>query len=636
MADEAENYWIVGSTFGGSDEQLDRFLEEGVWEIHTPSEKDAQSVKSMRVGDPIAIKSTFVQKYDLPFENNNQPVSVLRLKARGRVIANRGDGLKVEVDWDPGFTEKEWYFYTFRATIWKLDTDKEAARRLIAFAFHDELQDYDWFLSDPYWRDKYLPSTEGDSSPSIWIEKTIVKGRPDRIQGEHRLGQALWSPQRSKSGGDIYSNMRLVKTGDVVLHLTDNEGFTGISVVADKADESFSGVTDTDWYGSCYRIPLENFTKLDPPLMRDDLLRKQPYADELKELIEGRTKGLFFNSKLDLNQGAYLTEATPTLASILNRAYLDAAGKPLPIIGRDEPVGPTGENASEPFSIEDALETLFFDQAEIEDILRLWKAKKNIVLQGPPGVGKSFAAEKLAFSLMEEAGRDRVGFVQFHQSYSYEDFVEGYRPTENGFELKAGKFVQFCRRAEADPENRYVFVIDEINRGNLSKILGELMLLVEGDKRGPNWAMPLASGKVSFHVPPNVYLMGLMNTADRSLAVVDYALRRRFGFVNIPSRIGSPKFAAHLDAIGISGSLIGQIAERIGALNEEIVTDTVNLGPGFAIGHSFFCSKPLASESEAGWYQRIIRTEVAPLLREYWFDDPKRASDWEARLIELP
>lgn len=633
MADEAQNHWIVGSAFkGGSEEQLDRFLQEGVWEIQDPKPKDRQLVLSMRAGDPIAVKSTFTRKHDLPFENNGESVSVLRLKARGVIRENSGEGDRVTVDWDEDFVPKEWYFYTYLPTIWRLDTEKEMARRLISFAFHDHGQDFDWFLGRPAWRERYSGEATEHPHQAIWIEKTIVKGRPDRNEGDHRLGSALWSPQKSKSGGDIYSNMRAVKPGDIVLHLTDNESFSGVSIASDRADESFDGVANTDWAGSCYRIPLTQFTKLDPPLQRDDLLRKQPFADELAELIESGTKGLFFNSKLELNQGAYLTEATPTLVAILSRAYEDVAGKSLPLISQTELAEPDVDIGPEPYSLDDALVSVFFEQDEVEAILRLWKAKKNVVLQGPPGVGKSFAAEKLAFALMGEAERDRVGFVQFHQSYSYEDFVEGFRPTEKGFELKAGKFVQFCRKAEADPTNRYVFVIDEINRGNLSKILGELMLLVEGDKRGPSWAMPLASGKVAFHVPPNVYLMGLMNTADRSLAVVDYALRRRFGFVDVQSKIGSPKFAEHLTDNDVSPSMIEKIGEKIGDLNEEILSDTLNLGPGFVIGHSYFCSKPLDDEDESEWYKRIIQTEIAPLLREYWFDDPSKASEWEARL----
>lgn len=635
MASVPANHWIVGSIFErGTADQKDRFLEKGVWEIHKPGDADRQKVLAMHPGDRIAIKSTFVQKNNLPFNNNERPVSALRIKARGTVTANPEDGVGVSVDWDTGFQPRDWYFYTYRATIWQLEIEREEAQRLIHFIWDNAPQDFAWFLNQPTWRGK-CDSFQIDSvGPSVWIEKTIVAGRQDREHGEHALGKALWSPQKSKSGGDIYAKMRAVKPRDIVLHLTDNKGFTGISVAAEAADDTFHGVAGTDWHGPSYRIALQDFTELAPPFLREQLLKTEPYATELRELIESGAKGLFYNSNLELNQGAYLTEATPTLVSILNRAYLDAAGKPLPLIGKEEASEPEASAAADPYSLEDALETLFLDQQEIEEILLLWKAKKNIVLQGPPGVGKSFAAEKLAFSLMEEAEHDRVGFAQFHQSYSYEDFVEGFRPTEKGFELRAGKFVQFCRQAEADPENRYVFVIDEINRGNLSKILGELMLLIEGDKRGPSWAMPLASGKVPFHVPPNVFLMGLMNTADRSLAVVDYALRRRFAFIDLKPKLRSAKFAAHLVKNGVEQAILLRLVERVSTLNDEITTDTMNLGPGFAIGHSFFCGKPLASETSVSWFRRIVKTEIAPLLREYWFDAPQRAQDWEARLLE--
>lgn len=466
-----------------------------------------------------------------------------------------------------------------------------------------------------------------------WIEKTLVKGRPDRQQGDHALGQALWSPQRSKDGKNVYANMREVHEGDVVFHLVDNDEIRSVSIAASSADSSFVGLEGSDWARQPgYRIALRDHQRLDPPLPRDTFLEAEPFATELRELAQSGAKGLFYNSHRGLNQGAYLTEATPTLLSILNRAYRDLAGKGLPHVDVDDV-----DAAQElpPYTLDDALKELFIEHKKAKEILDLWHAKKNVVLQGPPGVGKTFAAHKLAFALLGVEDRSRVGFVQFHQSYSYEDFVEGYRPEGQSFELRPGKFVEFCRRAEADGNRPYVFIIDEINRGNLSKILGELMLLIESDKRSSKWAMPLASGKVPFHVPANVHLLGLMNTADRSLAVVDYALRRRFGFVELEPSLDSPRFEEHLVALGISSELRASLRSSIKALNEEIVGDTNNLGPGFAIGHSFFCSGPAPGEAESNWYARVVRTELAPLLREYWFDSPKKADDWKDRLLRL-
>jgi 5-methylcytosine-specific restriction endonuclease McrBC GTP-binding regulatory subunit McrB len=218
--------------------------------------------------------------------------------------------------------------------------------------------------------------------------------------------------------------------------------------------------------------------------------------------------------------------------------------------------------------------------------------------------------------------------VQFHQSYAYEDFVQGWRPKrDGGFELRNGVFYDFCRSAK-DGRPR-VFIIDEINRGNLSKILGEMMLLIEHDKRGADFAVRLTYSDESFFVPDNVHVIGLMNTADRSLAMVDYALRRRFVFFNLEPRFQSPAFAELLRIRGAEDSLIRRIVDRMGALNAQIADDTRNLGPGFCLGHSFFC--PTESDVlDDSWYATVVRNEIAPLLREYWFDAPGTAE----RLID--
>jgi len=231
----------------------------------------------------------------------------------------------------------------------------------------------------------------------------------------------------------------------------------------------------------------------------------------------------------------------------------------------------------------------------------------------------------------------RVRTVQFHQSYSYEDFVQGYRPDGNrGFILKSGLFLEFCERALSDPNEIYVFIIDEINRGNLSKIFGELLLLVEGDKRSPDWATKLAyatSAEERFYVPPNVYVLGLMNTADRSLSMVDYALRRRFAFVTLKPEFECEAFSEMLQSRGAASEMIERIVSRMVALNSEIAADKANLGPGYCIGHSFFVSDAADLAHDAAWYQRVVETEILPLLDEYWFDDPARAAEWRERLL---
>jgi MoxR-like ATPase len=290
------------------------------------------------------------------------------------------------------------------------------------------------------------------------------------------------------------------------------------------------------------------------------------------------------------------------------------------------------------YLIPDALGELFLERHELEEILALWRVKKNLLLQGPPGVGKTFIARRLAFLLMEHNDQARVRMVQFHQAYAYEDFVQGYRPSESGgFVRRDGAFFDFAKLAEADAGRPYVFIIDEINRGNLSKILGEVMILIEADKRGEEYGLPLAYGRPDddpFSVPRNLYLLGLMNTADRSLAMVDYALRRRFAFYVLEPRFGSEKFRQFLHLRGADPTLIETIVSRMSALNNEIASDTVRLGPGYQIGHSFFTPGDETQALDIAWYQRVIRYEISPLLNEYWFEDPEKAEVWTVRLCE--
>ena len=278
------------------------------------------------------------------------------------------------------------------------------------------------------------------------------------------------------------------------------------------------------------------------------------------------------------------------------------------------------------YSSADFLSDVYMSEQDYETLVNVLKMKKNIILQGAPGVGKTFTAKRLAYSIIGAKNPDRVQMIQFHQSYSYEDFIEGYRPTENGFTIKKGSFYKFCKRAEDDDENDYFFIIDEINRGNLSKIFGELFMLIEKDKRGIE--LQLLYSDENFSVPPNVYIIGMMNTADRSLAMLDYALRRRFSFFTMKPGFNTIGFQTYQDSL--KSDAFKKLISCIKQLNSKIAAD-ISLGEGFCIGHSYFCGLT-AKTATVRTLTSIIEYELIPLLKEYWFDEPEKIIDWSDRL----
>lgn len=474
---ESTQYWFVGAMWGdGAGDQMPRFIQEGIWQ-NGYDDKFADQVRAMKIGDRIAIKAAFVRKLGTPFDNKGHPVSVMKIKAIGTVTHNHKDGRTVDVTWELPTDSREWYFYTYRATITRARVEDEAlARLLVAFTFEGAQQDYAFFMAQPYWSDRFSPDD----------------GKPP----------------------------------------------------------------------------------------------EEPSSDEEVKVLG------------DVEQ--VLPEATYGVADIV-------------------------------------AEGCFVPEAELRTMLKRWADKKNLILQGPPGTGKTWLAKRLAKALIEQKNvpDDQLRVVQFHPSLSYEDFVRGYRPGGDGrLVLTDGLFLQVVQAAIAQPDVDHVLIIEEINRGNPAQVLGEMLTLLECSKRSRAEAMELAYSKSrgeKIYVPDNLYVIGTMNVADRSLALVDLALRRRFAFVNLVPSLNSAWQQWCADK-GIDSVAIAHIQTRVEALNQEIATDRA-LGPQFQIGHSYVTPhEPVTNAQD--WFEEVVRSEIGPLLHEYWFDAPEHADEAISRLLK--
>ncbi len=475
--DPSRRFWFVGAVWGGDGDQTERFYREGIWQ-NGSHDKFTEHVARVQPGDRIAIKASFTQKYGLPFENQNKPVSCMRIKAIGTVIEATTDGRTVKVDWEPFDEPKEWYFYTYRVTVVEADASDKFARRLIQFAFGDYKQDYEFWLRQPYWEKRYRTHT--------------------------------------------------------------------------------------------------------PTLTEIELEEEESSAD--------------------------LEEAEIT-----------------------------------PYRIGDILEDgCFLSQDALESALARLKSKKNLILQGPPGTGKTWLAKRLGYALIETKDRavirKRMRSIQFHPSLSYEDFVRGWRPDGNGqLSLIDGVFLEAVEEARAEPDRPFVIIIEEINRGNPAQIFGEMLTLLEKDKRSEEEAIELAyrreQGERIF-IPRNLYVIGTMNIADRSLALVDLALRRRFAFVTLQTALNESWRKWCMEQTGIDEVIVTEIQRLMVELNDEIAADR-SLGAQFQIGHSYVTPVPGEKITDArAWFRGIIETEIGPLLEEYWFDNPDQAKKLKTRLMQ--
>ena len=725
--------WFVGASYGGTDDQMPRFLAEGIWE-NGYDDKLLDVVRSMRPGERIAIKSSYTRKHGLPFDSRGRAVSVMGIKAVGTITENLNDGKRVKVDWAKVEPVREWYFYTHRATIWRVLPGEWMNDALIAFAFDGKPQDVDRFRNQPFWRERY-GTTSPEKQRFEWtdfyeaVAEKLLAHADDRtslIEGIHEIASRvpgltyLQDKFPDGTSGPLRDICPFTTMGTFNRSMTDANrktiagelakllgvtvpvppSFEGIPVLDNQrswffayADKRGAGDIDALWKVFVAASKMVDGDQLDT---RDAFIRAYDEATQVWGVAWNLSTGLYWahpwefltldsqsrhyiNKRLGLNvaisgqqgpcdgraylkllddlrsrfgEDGYPVHSFPDL-SLASWMYKDPVDEPVPAGDIGTNAGAEQETEGEvreafqvaapivPYSVEDILKDgCFLERTEIDRLLDRLRTKKNLILQGPPGTGKTWLAKRLAFALMGQKDDSKVRAVQFHPNLSYEDFVRGWRPTGEGkLSLADGVFMEAIKAASKDPSSKFVVVIEEINRGNPAQIFGELLTLLEAGKRTPNEALELcypdADGKRRpVHIPENLYVVGTMNIADRSLAPVDLALRRRFAFVGLEPRLGEVWREWVVKECAVDPGLVADIERRIAALNDQIAAEA-RLGKQFRIGHSYVTP---AHRLEAGdtkkWFQQVVETEIGPLLDEYWFDAPDEAQKAIARLTQ--
>jgi len=722
----ARSYWFVGAMYGGTDDQMPRFIEEGIWETGY-KDRHRDLVRAIQTGDRIAIKSSYTRKHDLPFDNRGQSVSVMAIKAVGTVTANPGDGKKVKVDWTVLESPREWYFYTNRSTIWRVLPGDWMADALIAFTFDKNPQDYDQFRNAPYWRERFgdAPLEKRRFQWTRFYEALadkMLEHKSDRtslVRAIHEIAgrvegmshlQDQFADGKTGPMRDICpfttiglfnrritdENRRII-AGELARFLRVEEpvpeSFEGIPSLNNQNSwffgyEKSRQADDIDVLWSVFAAAIR-FADSDEPEARPDFLKAFDEATGRNRVGWNLTAGLYWIRPwqflpLDTRSRDYITgrlgleigrsghkhrcSATDylKLLELLEARFKEdtysvhsfpelslaawkyqGPGSKKETEDEEEDAGQEEEEAEPgdsgdaitPYSVDDILEDgCFLSREELVDLLERIRTKKNVILQGPPGTGKTWLAKRLAFALMGQRDESRVRAVQFHPNLSYEDFVRGWRPSGDGkLDLIDGPFLQMIKSTSQEADVKSVLVIEEINRGHPAQIFGEMLTLLEADKRTPSEALELCyrreAGERVF-IPGNLYVIGTMNIADRSLALVDLALRRRFAFIDLEPRLGNVWKSWVGKNYGIDGGFLDEIERRILALNEQISADP-SLGRQFRIGHSYVTpSVGLQITDARRWFIHVVNTEIGPLLDEYWFDAADKAQEARRRLAE--
>ena len=639
-------YWFVGASFGGTNDQTERFLREGIWEAfvgHASPYEDL--VMSMQPGDRIAIKSSYTRKHNLPFDYQGKTASGMKIKAIGTVAKNLGDGRRIEVDWTPVVPQREWYFYTNRNTVWEVWSGSGAlpwaADALIRFTFEYQPQDYNRFLEA--W---------GVASSNAWddfVERARIYLSMGRLEGEE-IDYKLEIGRKLAAVRDALHADSPVLDGwqdDLKKALRGKNNLIGW-----RARAEFE-----KWLDEHSDDALDAVTSLWEPAAQPVTTRFQLFADRLAPVLQqisarvnlvsvlllGLSTEDYTPYRWNLFSGAYVQTGYPHpegdskegeiyehALNFLDRFIAEAADRGLTIpygrLGAQSIAwGMRGIEEPEPPDLQTLADDLLLPASFLEEVAELLSEKKQVIFQGPPGTGKTYVARALARHLA--GGDGRVTFVQFHPSYAYEDFVQGFRPVQlndgqAGFELRDGPLLRAAERAEDEQDADHYLIIDEINRANLGKVLGELYFLLEYREEKIRLQYADESDE-PFSLPENLYVIGTMNTADRSIALVDLALRRRFSFVEF-----------HPDEWPIEDLLrewldkhapdMHEVADIVDAANRKLAAGRPE-DRHAAVGPSYFM-KPGLTKKRA---RRIWKHDVLPYIEERLYGQHERLRDFD-------
>ena len=643
--DQPRPCWFVGASYRPGGDQTERFIRDGIWEMQRPDggeyspagEIYVQRVKAMRPGDRIAIKSTYTRKKGVSFDNKGKNVSVMAIKAIGEVVENPGDGHRVKVNWARSGPPREWYFYTNRNTVWKVNegsgTFPWAADALIDFTFADTPQDYKPFLEGP-WRETYADQWDDFLRRAQQYLKTVSL-EEEEIRYKRRIGYEYAQARKLVlEGSDEWVNaLRRASPENLLFHVNRSKLNDWINKEPKAARRALRALWATNGGPLAERITAfsAEFPKsviggagsrtnlVSVLLMGEDVSKFPPFR--ITVMTEAFAKTGYPPPQKDANEAELYEHALGFLDRFIEEAEardigvrhrLDAQS----IVWGTLNLAGNGHNGR----LEELAGELHLPVDFLQSIDTLLQEKKQVILQGPPGTGKTYVAQKLARLL--SGSRKRCDLVQFHPSYSYEDFVRGYRPTpldnqQPGFKLKDGPFLRIARQAARDPDRNYFLIIDEINRGNLAKVFGELYFLLEYRETEMN-LMYQAEDESAFRMPGNLYIIGTMNTADRSIALVDLALRRRFAFVDFATNTEPVKglLRRWLEANDLADmEWVADIVERA---NEKLDDHHAAIGP------SHFMRRELDDAA----VERIWKHAVLPYVEEHLFGQRDRLGEF--------